>query len=78
MSPEAILTNPSGPIHLLFKGGFLILVVMLIVFLLIAIKQIRDMNEILTQHELFPLIQGVAFVILFTALALFVLTIVIL
>ncbi len=78
MPLETLLSNPSVPIMVLIKIGLLSLFFMFFIFMLIALKQIRAMNEILTEYELFPWIQGGAYIILMTTLVLFILTVVIL
>lgn len=44
-------------IALVFKIGILVILAMYTLFLLVILKQIRSMNTIITQPNLFPIIQ---------------------
>ena len=68
----------SGTVHEVFKGGILLLLVLYILFLLIILKQIRSMNTIITQPNLFPIIQGALFSLIGFTLFIFLLGVAIL
>ena len=65
-------------VALFFKVGFLIVISMVAVLLLIVLKQIRSMNTIITQPDLFPFLQAFVLLLELSVIALFLATLVIL
>lgn len=65
-------------VALFFKVGFLIVVAMVGLLLLIVIKQIRSMNTIITQPDLFPFLQAFVILLELSIIALFIASLVIL
>lgn len=70
------LQNPF--LVFIFKVGFLILLLLFVLFLLVILKQIRSMNTIITQPNLFPIIQTILLCLIAFNLFIFVLGLVIL
>jgi hypothetical protein len=62
----------------LFKTGFLTVFVLFFFFLLVVIKQIRSMNTIVTQPDLFPYLEIFSFFLVMTTVLLSIATILIL
>lgn len=48
----------STTISMTFKAGFLLIVTLYLLFLFVILKQIRSMNTIITNPNLFPIIQS--------------------
>lgn len=61
-----------------FKLGVLVLTILYMLFLLVILKQIRSMNTIVTQPNLFPIIQGALFSLIGFTLFIFLLGVAIL
>ncbi|HXS15477.1 MAG TPA: DUF5657 family protein [Candidatus Saccharimonadales bacterium] len=62
----------------LFKTGFLTVLVLFFFFLLIVIKQIRSMNTIVTQPDLFPYLEIFSFFLVTVTILLSITTLLIL
>lgn len=62
----------------LFKTGFLTILILFFFFLLIVIKQIRSMNTIVTQPDLFPYLEIFSFFLVMTTVLLSIATLLIL
>lgn len=65
-------------ITLFFKVGFLIIIGMVAILLLVVLNQIRSMNTIITQPDLFPFLQAFVLLLELAIIALFLATLVIL
>ena len=63
----------NSSILLIFKIGSLIIIAFYVLFLLVILKQIRSMNTIIAQPDLFPIIQGALFLLIGFAVFLFLL-----
>lgn len=72
MNPENIQSLQANGLHILFKSGFLLLVIMFFLFLLVVYKQIRSMNKILTQPDLFPYLELFTFFLIAAVVVLFI------
>lgn len=65
-------------VHYAFKFGILALLLLFAVFLMIVLKQIKSMNTIVTQPDLFPILQFFNLILIGATLVLFVVGLVIL
>lgn len=63
---------------ILFKAGFLLVLFMVGIFLLVVLKQIRSMNTIVTQPDLFPYLESYVIFLELCTVALFLVGVVIL
>lgn len=72
MNPDILQLVQHNGLALLFKSGFLLLVLMMFFFLLVLYKQIRSMNKILTQPDLFPYLQLFTFFLIVVIIVLFI------
>lgn len=78
MSPQAIAFIQNDAVHFAFKYGFLTILVLFVLFLIVALRQIRALNTIVTQPDLFPLLQGFCLLLILGTLSLFAIALVIL
>lgn len=67
----SIANNPA--FLFILKIGVVVLLGLYILFLLVIVKQIRSMNTIVTQPNLFPIIQTAAFILIAFTVFLFLL-----
>jgi len=58
------------------KVGIITLLVLFLLFVIVVWKQIRTMNQIVTQPSLYPILQAITFLIGLTGLALLIMTVV--
>lgn len=79
MNPEQVLLQlqTNGGI-LIFKIGFLVVLGMVGIFLFVVLTQIRSMNTIVTQPDMFPYLEAFVFFLMICIIALFLVTAVIL
>lgn len=78
MNSDLITTFQQHGVALLFKIGFLIILVLFFAFLTVVLKQIRSMNTIVTQPDLFPYLQSFALGLIIITVTLFIVAVVIL
>lgn len=72
------LSVPTVHVAAIFKIGILAILVLFIIFLLVVLKQVRSMNKIVTQPYLYPVLFLIALSLIMLALALFIVSVVIL
>lgn len=79
MSPEQFVAfvQTQGGI-LLLKFAFVSLLILIVLFLFVVLNQIRAMNRIVTQPDMFPYLQSFVIFLGICAMALIVVTLVIL
>lgn len=65
-------------IHIISKLGFLVILFFVLIFLLVVFKQIRSMNKIVTQDDLFPYLEIFTLFLIGGVIVLFLVSIVIL
>lgn len=78
MNPEQLLQLQTQGGIFLFKIGFLIVLIMVALFLFVVRSQIRSMNTIVTQPDMFPYLEAFVFFLFVCIVALFIVTAVIL
>lgn len=61
-----------------FKVGMLVVLTLFILFQIVVVKQVRSMNTIITQPDLFPYLQSFIFFVLTVTVMLFLISLVIL
>lgn len=76
--PDISLALHNPFIAQIFKYGMLLLLGLFALFLLVILKQIRSMNTIITQPDLFPILQAIMLGLLALNVFIFVLGLVIL
>lgn len=69
LNPLVFVQNQG--LALIFKVGFLVILGMIELFLVVVLKQIRSMNTIVTQPDMFPYLQTFVFLLMFAVIALF-------
>ena len=78
MSPEQLTFLQTHGGTLLIKFSFVVLLLLVGAFLFVVLNQIRAMNRIVTQPDMFPYLQSFVIFLEICTLALIVVTIVIL
>lgn len=78
MSPEQLLFLQTQGASLILKIGFVAILLLVGTFLFVVLKQIRAMNKIVTQPDMFPYLHSFVLFLGLCTLALIILTIVIL
>jgi hypothetical protein len=78
MNPEQILQLQTHGGIFIFKIGFLVVLAMVGLFLFVVRNQIRSMNTIVTQPDMFPYLEAFVFFLFICIIALFIVTAVIL
>lgn len=72
MNPNIVPFLQQQGVALMFKIGFLVILSLLELFLLVVLKQIRSMNTIVAQPDLFPYLQTFVIFLMFVVIAIFV------
>lgn len=78
MSPEQILFVQTQGAAILLKTSFTIILVFIELFLFVVLNQIRAMNRIVTQPDMFPYLQSFVLFLGICGIVLIVVTLVIL
>ncbi|HYK07995.1 MAG TPA: DUF5657 family protein [Candidatus Eisenbacteria bacterium] len=78
MNPEQLLQLQTQGGIFIFKIGFLIILGMVGLFLFVIRNQIRSMNTIVTQPDMFPYLEAFVYFLFICVIALFIVTAVIL
>lgn len=78
MNPNllTLMQSQGGP--LLIKTGFVVILLLMEIFLLVLHKQIRSMNAIVTQPDMFPYLQSFTILLEIIIVVLILVTLVIL
>lgn len=78
MNPNllTLMQSQGGP--LLIKTGFVVILLLMEIFLLVLHKQIRSMNAIVTQPDMFPYLQSFTILLEIITVVLILVTLVIL
>ena len=78
MNPEQLVQLQTHGGLFIFKIGFLIILIMVALFLFVVRTQIRSMNTIVTQPDMFPYLEAFVFFLFLCVIALFIVAAVIL